>query len=310
MIKVSQICFLALLLTSRAALVGAEDLRSKFEWRAELAGSMPSGTLGRVQVPDAVFEGCRRFPADLRIIDENGNQWPFFIWLPEKKSEIQILPSKKTNLSSIDSPDRYLRQDLELSPAKDGTRAFHSEIIASTSGSDFIRRVEVLGSDDGETWARMGEGIIISYARDFRVDNRTVSYPESNFRYLQIRIHPDARNPQESFRILHLDAASTRDQAARLEELPLQESEQQTVDQKTGKQTLVYDLSTANRPVEQLTIRVKNPEYARSLRTYGRNTLDGIWRWTADGEIHRFGKTVQESISLNGFSYRYIKLEL
>jgi hypothetical protein len=46
---------------------GAKDVTSIFEWRAALASGLSSGQLGRIAIPDDVFDKCRRFPGDLRI---------------------------------------------------------------------------------------------------------------------------------------------------------------------------------------------------------------------------------------------------
>jgi hypothetical protein len=100
-----------------------------------------------------------------------------------------------------------------------------------------------------------------------------------------------------------------KEQAGRWADLPLAEAETAVIDSKTGKQTLVYDLGAANRPVEQVIIRARTPEYARALRVYGAT------RRTASGDGWPTGNPPawirpSDVVLLNGFTFRYLKIEV
>lgn len=58
--------------------VAAPD-RKDFRWRAPVLEPVQSGLLYRAILPLHVFDGSRAFPADVRLLDEHGAEWPFFI---------------------------------------------------------------------------------------------------------------------------------------------------------------------------------------------------------------------------------------
>lgn len=59
---------------------------ARFMWLQPIIGSMEAGQLYRVRIPGPLFGGCRDFPVDLRIIDEQGNLWPHFVWIPRERT--------------------------------------------------------------------------------------------------------------------------------------------------------------------------------------------------------------------------------
>ena len=55
-----------------------------------------------------------------------------------------------------------------------GTRPRHDRISVNTGGAPYLRRVEVLGSDDGASWAHLAAGYLIDQKSDMPFVNRTV----------------------------------------------------------------------------------------------------------------------------------------
>lgn len=287
------------------------DLRAKFAWRQAIAGGGETGALYRIQTPHEVFDGCRCFPYDLRILDAAAHQWPFYVFTPEEKIITETVPTKTINASVMEKKDRYVRQDVVIpAEAKSGKPREHNQVIVRTPGSDFVRRVEVYGSENQKDWGLIGAGYLVDHSRDVRVCNKIVRYPASTFPFLQIRVYPNAQNAAEKLALQGLVVANSAETPGEYEDVPLRKAEVPKKDLKEGCQVVVFDVEAKNRPIDRLVIKADNREYARSLRIFGRNEETNAWRWVADAEIHRLGESVQDTLSLKGFAFRFLKVEL
>ena len=304
-----RVLILGCLLAAAAGSAAAEqDLRTKFDWRQPLPGAFERGTLGRVAVPAEVYDGCRMFPADLRIINEHGEQWPFYVWTPEGRLTSQSVEIQLLNTSTA---EHYVRQDIRIQEdPRTGARREHNQVIVKTPGRDFIRRVEVYGSEDGRAWAQLAGGYLVDHVRDVRVANHDIRYPVSTFPLLQVRVYPNARDATETVVVQEVEVQAAREVAGEWEEVALSAVAVTKDDQKDGCQVLVFDTAARNRPVERLAVRARDQAYARGLRVYGRNEATNAWRWLADGEIHRIGRDIQDEVVLRGSACRFLKLEL
>ncbi|MCS6770506.1 MAG: DUF3999 domain-containing protein [Kiritimatiellae bacterium] len=78
---------------------------SIYKWRAPILEPVVSGSLYRAMVPLHLFDGSRAFPADLRLIDENGEDVPFFIDFESGLNELIDLPLRAVNLPEETPPD-------------------------------------------------------------------------------------------------------------------------------------------------------------------------------------------------------------
>ena len=291
-----------------AAVAAEEDLRVRFEWRQPLRSGLAQGGLYRIVVPPEVYDGSRMFPSDLRIINENGVQWPFYIWTPAGSVESQAVQAQLLNASTA---ERYVRQDVQIKPdARTGARREHSQVIVKTPGSDFIRRVEVYGSEDAKEWSLLAMGYLVDHSRDVHVSNNSIRYPVSTFPHLQVRVYPNARDATETVTLQGVFVMATEEKLGESEEIDLAGLDVSGDDLKEGCQVLVFDIGARNRPVEKLAVRAREREYARCIRVFGRNEDTNTWRWVADGEIHRIGKDIQDEVVLRGSAYRFLKIEL
>ncbi len=63
------------------------DLSSRFEQCCFLEENPSQGTVARLVIPGDLFDQARRFPSDVRVLDEAGTQWPFFITTPVDRTE-------------------------------------------------------------------------------------------------------------------------------------------------------------------------------------------------------------------------------
>ncbi len=279
-------------------------------WQQELLDAPSSGQLCRILLAREVFDGCHNFPYDLRIQDETGQAWPFFIWTPATQDLPACPPVETLNTSLTETPARYWRQDLRIRPPPgQSERPRHNQLILQTSGSDFLRRVEIYAGENGEDWALLGSGWLVNHAREVMTENRVIRYPVSDFPFLQVRVYPNARNEREDFSIVQITPGFLTEPEQSMEDVPLAPLEVPAREQRPGVQTLLFDLGASNRPVEKLQLSAAG-EYARAVRVFGRNQLDHQWRWAAEGEIHSLGPSLKNSLPLRGFMYRYMKVDI
>ena len=70
--------WLVLLLTANLR----ADVLEPYARRADLTGRWSNGSLHEVTLPDTVLTNRQAFPTDLRIVDETGQEWPFYLHHP------------------------------------------------------------------------------------------------------------------------------------------------------------------------------------------------------------------------------------
>lgn len=293
-----------------ARIVGAaEDPRQPFQWRKMIEHPVESGTLYRIRTTPDVFDACPSFPADVRLFDAQGRAWPFFLWAPAGREEVRQVPAELLNAGQVEQPARYLRQDLRVRSSRaGGARPIHDRVVIRMSGETFFRRVEVLGSETGETWIALAEGYLVAQGRD-GADNRTISYPASDFPLVQVRIHPDARNTSEPMALREISLARLLSETGERETLPL-EWTVPSAEQRKDTQVLLADAGARNRPLIRIGIEAGEGDYARPVRVHGRNAPTNDWRWVAEGGVHRIGAHMRDTVEVRGAAYRYWKIEL
>jgi hypothetical protein len=145
--------------------------------------------LRSARLPQEVFAAARLDLADLRLVDNRGEEVPYQLRIMRGESSEVTVEARRFNESLVEGKIFEVALDLGESPRE------HNELEIATDGEAFRRRVQLEGSDDGKTWRFLAERHLVRYPND-RVssqplDNRRVPYPLSRFRYLRMRIHPD-----------------------------------------------------------------------------------------------------------------------
>lgn len=290
--------------------LAGEDPRRPYLYRQAVEGEVSSGALYRIRVPREVYDACPSFPADLRLFDGQRRLWPFFLWVPAGQEELRNLPADLLNRSEVAEPQRYIRQDLRVRPEPRGRGpARHDRLLIRMGGERFFRKVEVLGSDDRNVWAELGAGFLVAQGGDHGADNREIEYPPSDYPFLQVRIHPDARRAGEPLDLQALSVARLVREEGERENIPL-EWTAPPGEQKEGVQVLWADAGARFRPLLRLRVEAGGRDFARPVRVSGRNAESNEWRWVADGGLHRLGGQVRDAIDLRGAGFRHWKIEL
>lgn len=97
-----------------------------FSWRAPLSGAWTNRGLYAAALTPGVFEGCRSFPVDLRIYDEHGEEWPFYVAAHEPPPSQEVW--RVTEVQPLASP---------------GGREGIQSLQAATGGRQPLRRLQL-----------------------------------------------------------------------------------------------------------------------------------------------------------------------
>ena len=186
---------LAMLLLS-AGVVAAQAPESLTQWtHYQEIDSVPELGLVVLELPLDVLDAARTDHADLRLYDASGREVPYALRIRREIHESEAFDAQEMN--------RGERGDMaELTLDLGATPAPHNELEVETTGGGFRRRVSVEGSEDGEEWATLeDEALIFRFSSQGRgVDQRRVEYPQSDYRFLRVRVEADrqieSRAPQ------------------------------------------------------------------------------------------------------------------
>jgi hypothetical protein len=295
-------------LASAALCAGAENIEM-LAWRQPVVGQVHSGGVYRIEIPPEVFDGCRAFPADLRIVDENGSVCPFFLWSPPRRDEIiPVFTTMGRRAGGAGGEAVVQEVTIRATPRDPAPR--HNEISILTVDQDFVRRVEILGSDDGKSWRELGSGYVVDRIRESHVSNRIVTYPESNLQHLLVRIHPNAGREKDPIDVSDVQVAYHIRSADPLREVKLEPLPLPATEFRDGVQTLGFDTGAQNRMIEQLRVRVGGSgDFVLPAKIFGRNSAETPWRWVGDGGLYRINGQGRGTIDLRNAAYRQLKIE-
>ena len=285
-----------------------KDLRFRFELMRKMDGTFSAGQRGRLVVSGDVFGQSRHFPNDIRIMADDGTQWPFFLHVPKEGVESKTLEPEILNRSWVAGSEPCLQFDLVMAPV-DGTIPVHNRMELDTSGRDYVRRVEVFTGTPDQPSGRLASGYLIDFSRQRNAQNRTIRYPDSDAGRLHVRIYPNAQAGNETF---DLSSATLRYRAVvevGREPVVFVELDVPEREQEAGAATRIVDLGEAERPVEFITFEVENESFARCVSVYGRNADHEPWRWVGGGEIHRLNGDRETTVTLHAKD-RYLKVQV
>lgn len=122
---------------------GTEDL-SAWQWYQDVPypASGRAGGLADFLLTPSVFERARPDLADLRLYDSRGREVPYALRVRHARDERHSLPARQFN--RVTNPDRSIEVTLDLGESPGD----HNEVRVDTSGSEFVRRLRIQGSDD------------------------------------------------------------------------------------------------------------------------------------------------------------------
>lgn len=289
--KLVFLVFLFLLLTVASAAELPSAWRS---WRySRPIQAVHADALDYITLDREVFSRSENQLADLRIIDDSGQQLPY-----EMRAQITAprepvrIPAKVRENSFV--PGQFTQVIVDL-----GERSrFHNRLRVETPEPDFIHWVEVAASDDAHVWRIVNPRAPISrFRRDNLEGNQTVRYSENNARYLRVRIELAG----DSFRVSDIAVFSspvTKPEGP-AEGASLTSSLAPDSGVEGSETQWTVDLGSGNVPVAQFKFETSQPDFYRAVRILT-SSDEKDWQFAGGGEIHRYlagGKT-EESLAV------------
>lgn len=288
--------FLSFVLTSFADF-------SKSEWQfSKPVETTPSndGYL-RVSVDGEVYRRSQRSLADLRLVDDQGKETPYSIYAQRESTTEESYEPKIFNRAILPGAYSTLTLDLEQD-------AESNTLFLKTSSRNFKRRVEIAGGNDRKQWLVLkADGYIFDFSGDQKIHLTTIKYPDSKYRYLQIRVWNGKEEPLtiEGARLSRVKTTPAR-RAVRTVRLHSREE-----DAKLKASICVLDLGYENLPADLLTIDTTEANFSRMVEIQASNDLK-LWESPRQGDLYRF-RTDRYSVEKKTLHFpevrsRYLKL--
>ena len=150
--------------------------------------AFPDGPAG-IPLDSELIEKCRPDMADLRLVSPDGSLVPFNIMEGMVGDDVEPFPAKVFRMGRKQGKWTDIWIDKQAKILTQG-------VLIQTSSKDFVRKVEIRGSDNAkETYVVMMDGLIADMAGPAPVRSLNVLYHVNNFQYVHIRIIDDDKPP-------------------------------------------------------------------------------------------------------------------
>jgi hypothetical protein len=302
---------LLLLLAALVVAAFAADLPSPWRsWRySRTIELLLSDVFNYLTIDREIFAHSENRLADLRIIDDLGNELPYELRSRLAPPPRQIaLPATLRENSFV--PGQFTQLVVDL-----GERAsFHNNLRVQTPESDFINWVEVAASDDARLWRIVKPRAPISrFRKENLAGNQNIRYSENNARYLRLRI----QETSHQFPVTSVDVYSSPGMEKEFlpaAGVPLMAMLLPDSSSSPSQTQWTVDLGSSTIPVAQLHFETTQPEFYRAVRILT-SADQKDWQSAGGGEIYRYsvgGKT-EESLLVRCYEIwgpRYWRVEV
>jgi hypothetical protein len=293
----------AILILVPLATLAVSSLPKTWEhWRYSRAIELPATDATRlvqVTVADEVFLHSGTSLEDLRVIDEQGNETPYTVFMLDGAKKAENLAATLHERSF--TPGEYTQAVIEIK----GDAPFHNSLEIETPEQNFIEWVSVDASDDARTWRIVQDRApIFRFTKDGREGTRVVHYSDNNARYLRVRIFDGEKQfPIVGVEVLH-------EVSGPQERVPLEAKLTQDVRAPAGQSIWTADLGGRGISASEVRFDVGPTEFIRCVNLSASDD-NKEWRNFASGQIYRFhqGEKIQEALTVSipygGSSTRY-----
>lgn len=239
--------------------------RWKYEKAINANPDISNPTYAELTFDGEVFSHTSQGLRDLRIIGSNNEEIPYKVLLAKEFSKREFHPAQIINNSFI--PDQY---SFFIAYLGEGG-AVHNQLKILTPSVNFRQEVTVEGSDDQKQWFILTDASrIYDYSTpqfEFKKQDTTVSYPESTYKYLRVKIFNRGEERvvvtrAEIYRVVKETAKETRYPAAIIEKG--ENEERQT-------SFAVMDLGSSGLPSNSLLISTTDVNFSRDVALEGSN---------------------------------------
>jgi hypothetical protein len=243
-----------------------------------------------VSLPAELLALSQNHLADLRVIDDLGNEVPYVLSEGRERDSVIHLTAAKLRENSF-VPGQFTQVVVEVNSES----LFHNTVRIETPESDFILWVEVAASDDARLWRIVKSRAPISRFRKENLEgSQTVHYSDNSAPFLRLRIFEASRQfPVTGVQVLSYDMREPERAPVAATFVP-----DSAAPRNLGRWTA--DLRADQVPVTEISFATPQPEFYRAVRIL--SSADGKeWAFRSGGEIYRFspGGKKEESLRVS-----------
>lgn len=279
LILIALICFSSggFCKTSQAA-----DVRTS-DWRilVPLGPGKPAPTtvtFVRVTLPSSILAESLAGLEDIRVVDGSATEVPYVLVVERSQALETNLPASILDRGVV--PDQYQQLVCDLGEGK----FLSNELRLETSARNFRRRVEILGSSDGNDWVRLKSGShIFDQHEEFQFQNLRVAYPETGYRFLKLILWLDGGKPLD---IVRVSALRVIRREVRPERVPARiVGRQEDVERKATDLLIETDLERQH--LEACVPQVAQENFQRRAEVSFQDR-ERVWVKVGAGDLYRF----------------------
>jgi len=284
-----RILSLLLVVATLGASVLSSDLPSAWRsWRySRPIGEPHYAGPAEIVIPADLFVHSENGLADLRLIDQQGSEVPYQLYVEKDPTSLIHSGSAILHENSF-VPGKFTQIVLEV--AKNDF--FHNTLKIETPEPEFMNWVEVAVSDDTHLWRIVNPRAPISrFRREGLEGNQTICYPDASARFLRLRIEEPAHQfPVTGAQIL---CYYTRESDRSI--IPAKF----VMDPSSTRRVMRWttDLESNGIPVAEAAFITSTPEFFRAVRIL--TSSDGKeWETQSQREIYRYklADRIEESL--------------
>jgi Protein of unknown function (DUF3999) len=279
----------------------ADFARNEWQFSKPVESSTSSDGYLRVSIDGEVYRRSQRSLADLRLVDGQEKEVPYSIHSQRETTTEESYEPKIFNRALL--PGAYSTLTLDLAQ-----EAESNTLVLKTSSRNFKRLVEIAGSNDRKQWFVLkSDGYIFDFSGDQKVHLTTIKYPDSKYRYLQVKVWNGKEEPL-AIEGASLSRVKTTPARRAVRGVRLHSREEEA---KLKATICVLDLRYENLPADFLTIDTPEENFSRMVEIQASNDLKG-WESFQQGDLYRF-RTDKYSVEKKALRFpemrcRYLKL--
>lgn len=279
--------FLAIGILTLPVLSPALASEGMIDWQFFAEVSAPADFF-LIPLTGPVYDEVRDDLGDLRILDEKGEETPYYIQRPLKQAGTTLQTGRIFNKGSREG--EYTTFTVAMGTLHEPVNRL--ELIVE--GENFFRRIRVEGSMDQQEWVLIQSSHHIFDSRDVTIARNTViTFDDITFPYLRVTIQDEGQTP------LHVTGALFGyEMVGQAEEVSLSAGiAEEWLDEEKNENHLVLDLQHRF-PSHRLVVSVAGENFNRRVRVYGSYDRN-VWQQLGSGMIYRYTVENLHDSSLN-----------
>jgi hypothetical protein len=235
--------------------------------------------LVRVAVPEALFKSARSDLADLRVVDDRGEDVGYVLYASGRGPETAWRPTELRDVGFV--PGSYTQ--VVADTGEEGTVHNAVEVTLPLAEEEFFTWVEVAASEDQDTW-RIVRGKAPLYRFRQRGFGRAVSihYPRTRDRWLRLRLQGGG----EEVPIERLRVAERVDEESEL--VPIRRGLARSSDSPEGESWWQPHGTMPLVPIAAVRVSTDRDAFFRPV-TVSVSDDGKTWREVGCGQVYRYG---------------------